>query len=549
MTIVTMDKRKETKLILTAFFASGAAALIYEVIWTRVLSLVLGSTVYAMSTMLSTFMAGLALGSYLGGKISDRSDRLIFFFGICEVAIGIFGVASIPLITMLPPVYLSIYRQFHLSPPLFFTAQIALCAMVMLPPTILMGATFPLVSRKITVNLAEMGSRVGNAYGANTVGAVLGSLLVGFLLIPKFGIKGASYVAAVLNLLTGIGMITMAGKWRERIALALVPSFLLSLFWSIATPLEANAVNFFKVRSQIDKPYRHHKGVMSSLMTEVFYEENPEGTVRGFRDSEGNFILKVNGKVEGSAKADIPNNIMAAYLPIASHPAPDNFLLIGLGTGHTLGAAKEFVKDVSLVEINSGVIKAVRQHGEPHVLDGVRIINNDARNHLLRTDKKYDILASAPSYPTNAAVTNLYTREFYDIASRKLNPGGVYFQWLPYYIFSNYDVTILLKTFASAFPHAQLWKLPRSMNLLLIGSDSPFPVTSQEIGERISAMNKGRYDLVYTISREPHQLQEIAKNGNLPLNTDDKPILEFSAVNNLILGDMRLVDLKGTMPE
>ena len=114
----------ETRVILAAFLFSGAAALIYEVIWTRTLSLVLGSTVYALSTMLSTFMAGLAIGAYFGGKISDRGGNLVLYFGLCELGIAVSGLASIPLIYALPSAYLALYRSLHLYPVLFFTVQI-----------------------------------------------------------------------------------------------------------------------------------------------------------------------------------------------------------------------------------------------------------------------------------------------------------------------------------------------------------------------------------------------------------------------------------------
>src|SRR5512133_3338039 len=109
MTTVTL---REQRILLLGFFLSGASALMYEVIWTRALSLVLGSTVYAMSTMLSTFLGGLAVGSYLGGQFSDRTDNHVVAFGLCELVIGVCGLASIPLIYRLPAVYLAVFRSF-----------------------------------------------------------------------------------------------------------------------------------------------------------------------------------------------------------------------------------------------------------------------------------------------------------------------------------------------------------------------------------------------------------------------------------------------------
>ncbi|NIV39252.1 MAG: spermidine synthase, partial [Anaerolineae bacterium] len=182
-------------LILLAFALSGAAALMYEVVWTRALSLVLGSTVYALSTMLSTFMGGLAIGAFIGGRISHRANPT-FLLGLCELGIGVSGLVSIPIIYNLPYLYAYIYKGLHLHPVLFYGFQVLVCGLVMLGPTTLMGATFPLVVKYISRNIEEVGKTTGMAYSFNTVGAVTGSLAVGFLFIPMLGVKGATFVAA-----------------------------------------------------------------------------------------------------------------------------------------------------------------------------------------------------------------------------------------------------------------------------------------------------------------------------------------------------------------
>ena len=201
---MVLRSQTSVRLVLTAFLLSGAAALIYEVAWTRALSLILGSTTHAVSTMLATFMAGLALGAWLGGRLADRSRDPLLLFGACEVGIGLLGIVSLPLIWALPRLYLGLYRAFHLDAALFFALQVALCALVMLLPTTLMGATFPLVSRAITGRLEELGRKVGSAYSFNTVGAVVGSLAAGFLLVPKLGLRGTVMAAGVLNLAVGL---------------------------------------------------------------------------------------------------------------------------------------------------------------------------------------------------------------------------------------------------------------------------------------------------------------------------------------------------------
>lgn len=528
----------ETKAVLTAFAVSGGAALIYEVIWTRALSIVLGSTVYALSTMLSTFMGGLAIGAFLGGKLSDRCKNHLFLFGLCELGIGVLGLTSIPLIYAMPRVYLGIFRKFHLYPSVFFAVQIAMCAVVMLLPTMLMGATFPFVTRKITENLAEMGRKVGDAYSINTIGAVIGSLAVGFYLIPTFGIKGAAIFAAVLNLLVG-GTMVVLGRRRRGILFFALPVFILVSLWSKNAYLETNMVNFYLMNRALDnRPFDAIVGFEQEKWKQIFFEEHPEGTVKAYKTNDGHLVLQVGGKVEGTDTRDITNTLLLAYLPIAAHPSPRNFLNIGLGAGVTLGAAKGAIPEVDVVEINPGVINAVAIHGESGVLDGVNMVVNDARNYLLTTDKTYDIISSEPSYPTESGVANLFTKEFYEIAATKLRNGGVYCQWLPYYVLTKNDVAMVLKTFTAVFPHAFLWKISESSDLIVLGSKQPFEVSADDIKRAVARLNKTDTPLQFSLSRTPSQLPEELARFDVSLNTDDHPMLEYRVIKNFLNGSL-----------
>ena len=541
--------RRENALLLVAFLFSGAAALMYEVIWTRALSLVLGSTVYAMSTMLSTFMAGLAIGSYVGGKVSDRTRRHLFVFGVCELGIGVCGLASIPLIYRLPSAYFAVYRMFHFQPRLFFFFQILLCSAVMLLPTVLMGATFPLVSRKVTANLAEMGRKVGDAYSMNTVGAVLGSLAVGFLLIPTLGIKGASFVAAAINLATGLGVVLLAGGGRSKSLLFFLPLFAASGYWNAHASQESGLLNFYSARRYLgdNLPFASIDSAARRENRELFARDYAEGTVRAFAQRDGTLVLQVGGKLEGTSRIDMANTVLLALLPIASHPAPRDFLTVGLGAGITLGTAKDHLPHVDLVEIHPGVLEAVSRHGRPGLLDGITVIRNDARNYLLTTEKEYDIISSEPSYPSESSVAGLFTQDYYRLAAGRLRKDGIYCQWLPYYVLTNADITMMVKTFASVFPYTYVWKVTSSVDLIMVGSREPFRVSPQEIMARVQGMNRTGFPLDYTLSRTPEQVREIASRPDVPVNTDDLPRLEFATVDNMIHGDLALKEQ--TLPQ
>lgn len=534
-----MSEPRHRAVILAAFAVSGAAALVYEVVWTRAISLVLGSTVYAISTMLATFMAGLAIGSFFGGRLSDRRSDYLFLFAICELSVGVFGMVSIPLIYQMPSLYFTIYRSFHLQPQLFFLLQASLCGMVMLVPTILMGATFPIVSRAITSGLERMGEGVGSAYFVNTLGAVIGSMAAGFILIPLLGVTGATFTAAALNVLAGIVLFALSGR-RSRVVAAIVPALICSGSLLAVAKEEPVMLNFYSAMNYEEEklPFQAISAINRQRYTELFHGEYAEGPVRAFRNSDGSIILQVGGKIEGTSLKDLANTVLLAYLPLATHPAPTSFLTIGLGAGVTLGAARDHLRDVDLVEINPGVLEAIRRHGTPGLLDNLDIILNDARNYLLSTDKRYDIISSEPSYPTESSVASLFTRDFYEIAAGRLNEGGVYCQWLPYYILSNDDVTMMVKTFATVFPHSCLWKVNGSLDLIMVGSRTPLAVSPEKIMARVKELNTHGYPLDYELSRDSSQVRAIAARTDVPINSDDRPRLEYAVINNMIRGKL-----------
>lgn len=531
-----MDKKTVNMRIpvLMAFGFSGAAALVYEVAWTRSLSLVLGSTTYALSTMLGTFMAGLALGGYLGGKIADRNRNLLYSFGLIEFGIGTAGLLAMPVIGLLPPLYFKVYKAFHLSPSLFFLLQFLLCSAVMLVPTTLMGATFPIVSRQVTRSMEDVGSSVGNAYSFNTFGAIAGALLSGFFLIPVWGVKATIFFAAALNVLTGIVLLIGSGVRHRLGAAGLVLLLLIAVPAAWSSHGEPWPVSYY-MAGRVE----HYDDVAreNAASSVLFEKDFREGRVKLWRDSKGLLILQTGGKIEGTSEKDLSNTRLLAYLPLASHPSPKSFLAIGLGTGVTLASAREHIAEVSLVEINSGVVEAIGKYASPGLLKGVDITVQDARNYLLLGAKRFDIISSEPSYPTESSTANLFTKEFYELAATRLNEGGVFCQWLPYYALSNQDATMMLKTFGSVFSHVYLWKAPRGLDLIMLGSQKPFVFTKEGIKERVMVFNRSNEPLDFMLSRDPQQVREILMTEeDIPLNTDDRPYLEFHAARNFITG-------------
>lgn len=199
-------------LLLIGLCLSGTAALIYEVAWTRALSLVMGSTTYALSTMLASFMAGLTLGGWLGGLLSDRVKNHFLTFGLLEAGIAVFGLITFIIISSLHPVYAWIFYTFHLSFSSFSIAQFVLSFVVMLIPTTLMGATFPVVLKARAKSLGGLGREAGDAYSINNLGAIIGSVMAGFVLIPFLGVSKANAVAAAVNMVTALIIIYLSSR-------------------------------------------------------------------------------------------------------------------------------------------------------------------------------------------------------------------------------------------------------------------------------------------------------------------------------------------------
>src|SRR5215468_8157532 len=200
------------RLLLGLFFLSGISGLLYEVAWTRMLHLLFGDTVLAVSTVLASFMAGLALGSYVIGRRVDRRARVLPLYAGLEVGIGVSALALPLALVILTPVYVWLYRQLHDSFWLFSTARFLLAFSLLLVPTALMGATLPVLSRYMVRNTATLGWSVGTLYALNTAGAVLGCFAAGFVLLGRFGLTRTVWIGAALNLAIAL-IVWIGARW------------------------------------------------------------------------------------------------------------------------------------------------------------------------------------------------------------------------------------------------------------------------------------------------------------------------------------------------
>lgn len=516
---------------------SGSAALIYELVWLRSLSYILGNTTYAATTMLASFMAGLALGSFWGGKVADRSRDHLFLFGFIELLIGLFGLVTLYLIKHLDFLYAFMFYQTYKSFYVLSAAQFLFSFVLMLFPTTLMGMTFPIVLKKFFSSELDLGRRCGYVYAINTAGAVLGVILAGFIMLPLLGITKANMIAVVTNFV--IAMLTIFYSKKKKIAFFFFPLFLLLALF-INAYLGINADRYFSLSFYNANRWGSYRRFLDfrSKFYLVYSAEGAEGKVQVFNFKTGNNLNLVrNGMIEGTRNGDIVNEILLAGLPLAYRERARSFLNIGIGTGTTLWSAEKLGKklnEIYCLEIDPNMAKAASIFYPELFRDNrLRVIYQDARNFLkFNKDQKFDIISSEPSYPTGQVEGSLFTYEFFKLAKSRLNPNGIYVQWIPYWLFGAEGTQIVIKTFGQVFPYMHTWHM-ESKDIILIGSLKNDLPAADIIRARILSHLDNRYEYGFSFGRNENELRKRVLSNDIKVNTDDSPILEFLATRNM----------------
>jgi spermidine synthase len=276
----------------------------------------------------------------------------------------------------------------------------------------------------------------------------------------------------------------------------------------------------------------------------LYYQEGLDGIVAVRRDGD-NRLLVINGKTDASSGGDLPTQVMVAQLPLALNRDAKNALVIGLGSGITAGtlATSESLQHVTILEISEEVVEAsVFFKEENHaVLDDskVNLVTADARNFLMASADRYDLIISEPSNPWITGISNLFTDEFFKLAKSRLKPNGVMTQWFHTYSMSNSDLKTLLKTFDDNFRYVSVWS-PLYEDMIIMGSDEPHAISlehgrGREAANRLEELERARVhsdgDLVRLYLFGGELLSRYVRGSNI--NSDNHPVIEFSAPKNL----------------
>lgn len=536
--------------IALAVLCGSATAMAYQVLWTRALAIVLGSSTYSFTLILTAYLLGLAGGSALASHALPRLARPVLAQGVARLLVAVAAAPCLLFLDRLPELVLGFFRSAEPDPALLLSFTFLLALAVVVLPTLAMGASLPLALASFRRD-AVLGRRVGSLYAASTLGAIAGSASAGFLLLPGLGLRWGITAAVLGDLLLALLLFLLAGRLRPgRAARGLAAVCLAGL---LLVPLAVPGWNtsvltagMYRI-SLVKRSYQTEPYVGGE---QLLYRDGVATTVSVERRGK-TLLLKANGKVEASSRADMPTQVLAALVPLLLHPAPQDVLLVGLASGVTAGAALQAdIRSLTVVELEPAMVEASRLFAEVNhrPLDDprTRLVLGDGRNVLAVGDRRFDVIISEPSNPWIAGVASLFTAEAFTTARARLAPGGIFCQWLQLYEISEENIRLVLRTFSRAFPHTLAFAtMERGVDLLLIGSDRPIDISLPLLAGRLArprlTAEAGRadvahvHDLLALLLAGTPQLAELAGPG--PSSTDDLAQLEFSAPLDLMSYD------------
>lgn len=439
--------RSELWLLTGLAWASGALVFTAEVIFTHLLALIIGNSVYAFGLILAIFLCCLFLGAAGVERVKQRWGGQALTLSLAGTALAL--AVTVPLWDKLPLLFNNtgeVLRSFEAR-----EATRAFCALfILLVPTTLMGLTFPLLLQRVA-KYAAVGALVGRLTAVNTLGAVLGSLAAGYWLLPVLGSENALLFVglcfASLGLATAVVLRTPRRPVAWLVGLTLLAALVLPR-WDLAK-LTAGTNVYFSGAQPADRILMLHEDV--------------QGGVTSVAEANGVRTLYTNGKFQGNTGWEMNAQRYFAHYPTLFAPRFDHALVIGLGTGTTTGTMIAYPwRSIEVVEISESIVRAARQYfGDVnhHALDDprVRLVVADGRNHLMLTDQRYDLVTIELSSIWFAGASSLYNAEFYDVVAERLAPGGVLQQWVQLHHVTQRDFATIVNTIRRRFPHVALY--------------------------------------------------------------------------------------------
>jgi spermidine synthase len=465
-----------------AIALSGLCALGAEVIWTRNLSLMLGPTVYTFSIILGVFLTGLGIGSSGGSALARKHPNPRMWFALCQLLqVLAIAFAAFMLADFLP------YWRGHVDSTdtiwRGFLSDLARCAIAILPSTILWGASFPLALASVappeTLKNTDPGRLVGEVYGANTIGAIVGSVAFSLIFIRYAGTQHSEQILIGLSVLAAI----LLQKPSLKTAGAVVAGAL--VLWTVpALPWKLIA-------------FGRRVATTPGEWTPLYVAEGMNSSIAYSKYDGVTTYFHVSGKTEASAEPqDMRLQRLLGHLPALLHKDPKSVLVVGCGAGVTAGTfvVHPEVEHITICEIEPLIPPASARYfaNENHNVmhdPRTRIVYDDARHYVLTSTEKFDIITSDPIHPWVKGIAPLYSTEYFELVKKHLNPGGFVTQWVPLYESNVETVQSEIATFFEAFPNGTVWGNlntdGQGYDVVLVGQIDPLKIDVDEIKQRL----------------------------------------------------------------
>jgi spermidine synthase len=516
--------------VIATFAVQGFASLAYEVVWTRVFAVLLDGTTYAFAIVLAVVLFGIAAGSALVSPVLSWKTNWVRVYALLQAGVALFGFLGVLAIAR---IYGITSRLAEL--PLVGSAFAdfgwgwmgAAAAVVILPVMLLLGASFPVAARIVVPSRQHTGSALGVLYAGNTTGAILGAWTAGFFLLPTLGSQHTIELLAGINALLAAVLAISAGGGRA------IP---------VVTAVGAACAYIALVVDLVPNMYDRMAGGRFPGTELVWVGEGMESTVTVVRHPHnGQLDMFFNGQPQASDSHDVVwFHRLLGHLPMALHPDPQDVLIIGVGGGATASAlARNEPRRLDIVEISEIAMEGARYfehvNGDILAYPFVHLRIDDARNYLLLSDRKYDVVLADAIHPRSAGTSLLYSYDYFAQIQRALKPGGMMAQWLKNDgSFESNDALrhLITRTFAAAFPYVTLW----ADGSLLIGSNEPIDLSDGSLEANWQTRNLQRLfseelgfdspqDVKNLFVLNDRQTREWAGEG--PLMTDDRPYAEY----------------------
>ncbi|QOC23447.1 fused MFS/spermidine synthase [Wenzhouxiangella sp. AB-CW3] len=539
--------RRLLYLVLGATFLSSAASFAYEIIFVRMLSLAVGSTLHAFELMLGSFIAGIALGALWIRKRADRSEMPLKLVGVLQILMGLTALLALALyanaFTWVGFMMDSLSRTDG-GYSLFNLGTAAIAILIMMPTAFFAGTTLPL----FTVALLRDGQgepSIGRVYAFNTIGAIVGVFAAIHFLIPVFGIKLAMIVAAIVDMAIGVFLLRrVVARRRDFVNVGAGVAVMMAGTW-----LVVNLVPFDSLRLS-SGVYRTGQVQLDEQTDMLFYRDGKTASISVVYLPNGTIVIATNGKPDASLQnipsqpptSDEPTMIIAGALPLAYLSEARTAAVIGFGSGmttHTL-LAEPGLERVDTIEIEREMVEGAEWFGErvarAYEDERSQIIIDDAKSYFAGQQHRYDVIVSEPSNPWISGVGALFSKEFYRFVPNFLADDGVFVQWLQLYEIDERLVGSVLNAMLPAFADVHGY-LSNSGDLLLVASQEPLEqrVDYERLFEGAMAD-----ELAHVGISEPDQLgfRRVADRELLwalaslyrsPANSDYFPILSLEA--------------------